>query len=64
MRRYPRITVTYECPYSETCAGYDRDVCPMADVVAEVDETVLVCPADTHVLWRCDGKAGGADGRD
>lgn len=60
MRRYPIITVVRECPYSALCAGYDRDVCPMAGVVAEVPETVLVCPADTYVLYARDGR-GDAD---
>lgn len=61
MRRYPRVTVTYECPYAELCAGYDRDVCPMADVVAEVPETILICPSDTYILDWEDGRAADGD---
>lgn len=59
-RRYPRITVVHECPHSALCAGYDRGVCPIAGVVAEVPETVLVCPVDTYVLHARDGR-GDAD---
>lgn len=50
----------HECPHSALCAGYDRGVCPIAGVVAEVPETVLVCPVDTYVLHARDGR-GDAD---
>lgn len=64
MRRLPRITVVCECPCADLCAGYDRDTCPLADVVGEVPYTVLVCPSGTWDLEREDGMPGGDNVRD